>query len=239
VQPISDGVVTLRAPQEGDARILVDGRDDESRRWLGAGDAEPRPAACIIVDQQIVGWIDHDADRTWLLAGEVNIGYQLFGAHRRCGFGTRAVQLLMHHLSLTQACSVATLLIDVRNERSQALAARAHFSRVDDLDGNAYFKRPVPPVWYGDDEVRVQFVHADAGIESGTTWAFDIVDADNSTVGWAECDLSGAHVPRGEAHVTYEVASIEQRGRAVRHIAAFLRDHTAAPRVHHVLPPGA
>jgi RimJ/RimL family protein N-acetyltransferase len=136
-------VVTIRPPQPGDAARLVAGRDAEFERFLGPGSDAPDPVACIVVDGDVVGWVDHDADRSWLLPGEVNVGYHLFASHRGRGLATRAVQLLLHHLAFTGHCQTATLLIDPANVRSQALAVRCGFDRQDDLDGNPYYKRSV------------------------------------------------------------------------------------------------
>jgi RimJ/RimL family protein N-acetyltransferase len=241
VHPLTDGVVTLRALGPGDIQRLVDGRDGESMRWLGMGDPDPRPTACIVVDGDVVGWIDHDHDRDWLLPGEVNIGYELFPLARRAGYGTRALMLLMHHLSITGAWPVATLLIHSQNERSLQLARRAGFEQVGDLDGNPYFKKPVPPLTYDDGAVAICFLGDDAGIERGITWEFSIAEVDAGTLGHAECDFGGAHVPRGEACVTYTAQPGPDApllaGRAVQLIAHFLHEHSAARRIHHVLPP--
>jgi hypothetical protein len=78
LHPLTDGIVTIRAPRDGDAEVLVTGRDEEFRRYLGSGDPDPRPFACVEVEGKVVGWVDYDADRTRLEPGEVNVGYNMF-----------------------------------------------------------------------------------------------------------------------------------------------------------------
>jgi RimJ/RimL family protein N-acetyltransferase len=156
LRPTSDGLVTIRPPEPGDAEVLVAGRDEVSRRFLGPGDEQPRPTACIVVGGQVVGWVDHDVGRSWLRPGEVNVGYHVAAPHRGNGYATRAVQLLLHHLAVDTDHRVATLLISAENERSLALASRARFVPVGDLDGHPYFKRAVPPLSYGDGVVRIR-----------------------------------------------------------------------------------
>lgn len=152
----TDGVVTIRPPQPGDSARLVAGRDAEFYRFLGQGSNEPAPVVCVTVDGVVVGWVDHDADRSWLLPGEVNVGYNVFASHRGRGIASRAVQLLLHHLALTDQCQTATLLIDPANERSQALAVRTRFERQGDLDGNPYYKRSVPALTYRQGDVTIR-----------------------------------------------------------------------------------
>jgi len=142
-RPLSDGVVVIRAPAEGDAALLVAGRDEEFHRFMGTGHEHPSPTACIVVDEEIVGWVDYDVDRSWLLPGEVNVGYNVFATRRGNGYATRAVELLLQHLADDTLYDTATLLIDPRNERSLALARRARFTAHGDLDGSSYWKRRV------------------------------------------------------------------------------------------------
>jgi RimJ/RimL family protein N-acetyltransferase len=144
LRPCSDGSVTLRAPSIEDLSVLREGRDGEFFRWLGAEVEMDPPLACLVVDGEVVGWIDYDVARPWLERGEVNIGYFVLAPHRRKGYATRALELLLAYLGDETDYLVATLLIDTRNERSLALARRAGFTQVDDIGGGAsYFKRAV------------------------------------------------------------------------------------------------
>jgi RimJ/RimL family protein N-acetyltransferase len=144
LRPRSDGTVTLRVPRAEDLSVLNEGRDAEFFRWLGAETDMAPPLACLVVDDQVTGWIDYDVTRTWLEDGEVNIGYFLLAPYRGNGYATRALELLLAFLGDETDYLVATLLIDTRNERSLAVARRAGFSQVDDIGGGAfYFKRAV------------------------------------------------------------------------------------------------
>lgn len=143
--PLSDGVVTIRPPTPADVPLLVAGRDEEFRRFLGEGAPNPDPVACIVAGGAVVGWVDYDHDRAWLGPGEVNVGYNLFAAHRGRGYATRAVRLLLRHLAEDTACRVATLRIHPGNERSLGLARRAGFEPAGDIDGETFWKRPVAP----------------------------------------------------------------------------------------------
>lgn len=156
LRSITDGVVTIRRPIEGDAERLIAGRDEEFHRFLGDGSEDPAPTGCIVVSGEVVGWVDFDAEREWLEPGEVNLGYNVFAGHRGRGHGTRAVKLLLHHLALSGAASTATLLIHSENRRSLALAERAGFTPHGDLDGHPYWKAAVPPLAYSDGVVTIR-----------------------------------------------------------------------------------
>jgi RimJ/RimL family protein N-acetyltransferase len=143
LEPTTDGVVTLRRPTEGDRASFRTGRDDEFRRWLEAGGDDPRPRASIVVDDEVVGWIDYDADRAWLKAGEVNVGYALFPSCRGRGYVSRAVELLLRYLDESTPFDTATLLIEPGNIRSLAVAERTRFQEYGEVQGGRYFKRSV------------------------------------------------------------------------------------------------
>lgn len=169
LRSITDGVVSIRRPFDGDGERLIAGRDEAFHRFMGEGSDEPEPAGCIVVEDQVVGWVDFDADRDWLEPGEVNLGYNVFAEHRGNGYATRAVKLLLHHLALTGAASVATLLIHPDNTHSLALAKRGGFVPHGDLDGNPYWKKPVPPLAYSDGVVTIrrrELADLDADLEA-------------------------------------------------------------------------
>jgi RimJ/RimL family protein N-acetyltransferase len=173
-RPVTDGVVTLRAPRAADAAVFIAGRDDVFRRWLGQGSSAPQPTAAIVVDDRVVGWVDHDADGAWLRAGEVNVGYNVFAPHRGKGHATRAVQLLMHHLARDTDHRRATLRIDPGNESSLAVAARTGFVATGVVAdgptaGQLAFFRDVPPLTYSDGVVVLRRQHPediDADLEA-------------------------------------------------------------------------
>jgi RimJ/RimL family protein N-acetyltransferase len=146
VQEMTDGVVTLRPPRPGDARLLVAGRDEEFFRWLGPGAETPSPAACVWVEDELVGWVDYDLEHEWLRPGEVNVGYYLFPAARGKSYASRAVALLLEHLGSETRHTVATLLIHRENTRSLRLAHRLGFVEKGEVKGDLFFARAVRPV---------------------------------------------------------------------------------------------
>jgi RimJ/RimL family protein N-acetyltransferase len=137
----TDGVVTLRRLDAGDAAVLIAGRDDEWRRWLGPRTDDPTPLACIIVEGEVVGWVDYDTDREWLEAGEVNIGYNVFADHRPRGYASRAVDVLIGYIGRTTPYRTATLLINPENIGSVAVAAKLGCEPSGEIEGTHYFKR--------------------------------------------------------------------------------------------------
>lgn len=151
-------MIVLRPPEPGDRGALVTLRDDHFKRFMGEGVAEPRPTFCICIDDRVVGWVDYDRDdsHTWLVPGEVNVGYALHADVRGRGLATRAVQLLMHHLAQATDVCTATLAINHDNQWSLAVARRAGFTPAPDLPGGAFFKRRVPPLTYTDGTITIR-----------------------------------------------------------------------------------
>lgn len=139
-----DGDLTVRPFDVSDRQALLSGRDDEFHRFLGQCSAEPRPVACICLRGDVVGWIDydHDDDRHWLETDQVNVGYNVFEAHRGNGYATRAVELLAAHLAILDPPLRPTLLIDPDNVASLAVAERAGFVETAQVDGERFFTQP-------------------------------------------------------------------------------------------------
>jgi RimJ/RimL family protein N-acetyltransferase len=144
LRPMSDGVVTIRPPIPGDSAKLIAGRDSEWRRWLGPGDDDPHPTACILVAGEVVGWVDADPTATHLQPGEVNVGYNVFAPHRGKGYASRAVELLIQYLRESTPFHTASLSIDSDNAASLAVAARTGFVPSGDPESKSLdFKRAV------------------------------------------------------------------------------------------------
>lgn len=143
LQVSTDGVVTLRSPSDGDAQLLVAGRDEEFFKWLGPGADTPSPAACVWVGAELAGWVDYDLEHDWLRPGEVNVGYYLFPEARGKGYASRAVELLLQHLSHHTEHEVATLVIHPENIRSLRLAHRLGFVQKSELERGLFFARDV------------------------------------------------------------------------------------------------
>lgn len=122
--------VVLRAFEPSDEAALLAGRDDEWRRWLGPGHEHPSPTACIVVDGEVVGWIDSDPDNPQLAEGGTNIGYSVFPAHRCKGYASEALRLLVHGLRTDGRLHSATMEVDPGNLASLRVAEKVGFEEV-------------------------------------------------------------------------------------------------------------
>lgn len=139
-ETFTDGVVVVRPFRLLDAPVLIAGRDDDSRRFLGEGSANPQPIGVITVEGRTVGWIDFDDERDWLEPDQVNVGYGVFPSDRRRGFGTRALRLMSTYLAKLDQPRRPTLLIDPENTASLAVAASAGFIETRRFDGEIFFE---------------------------------------------------------------------------------------------------
>ena len=113
---VTDSVINLRSPRDGDASLIVTARDEEFRRWLGPGPGT---------------------------ANEANLGYFVFAEHPRKGYAARSVELFVHLLRGDKRYTTASLLIDPENGPSLAVARRCEFVLVGELNGQFYFTRSV------------------------------------------------------------------------------------------------
>ncbi|MEM7154799.1 MAG: GNAT family N-acetyltransferase [Myxococcota bacterium] len=155
---VTDGVIVIRPPREGDAARLLQGRDDEFRRWFGKGGDHPQPTACITRGEEVIGWVDYDAgeDHHWLGPDEVNVGYNVFAPYRGQGLATRAVMLLMHRIAVEGQARTASVLIERENVASVGVAIRARFGNQREQGKNYYLSRAIPPLTYGDGVVSIR-----------------------------------------------------------------------------------
>jgi RimJ/RimL family protein N-acetyltransferase len=212
---VSDGVIVIRPPQAGEADVLIAGRDAEWERWLGPGAERPQPAACVLIVDRLVGWVDYDMDRDWLEPGEVNIGYHVFATHRGQGYASRAVKLLLHRLALEGGHRRGTLLIHPDNVASLAVARRTGFTARGELAGCRYFARPVPSLSYTDGTVTIRRQHA-ADLEA------DLGAKDDEQIDWM-------WVP-GQRQTWEAMTLAEQRAHALRGLQANYDSFGAGPK---------
>jgi hypothetical protein len=152
------------------------------------------------------------------------------------------VQLLMHHLSITRGCRPATLLIHPDNVRSRALANRARFERRADLDGNAHYKRTVPPLTDRDGAVSIRRRHR-------SDLEMDLAGRDGEHIRWlwqpSEADQWKAMTPTERrrhalewlAGVSDSFGSGPRWTFAVGLALQFLRHHTGTRRAHVLVDP--
>ncbi len=142
---LSDGVVTLRPPDERDlGAIEVTIRDPDIVRWIGptegtasdvlaanrrrAAEGSPTFAICEI-DDVCVGhvWVNRDA-------GDATIGYVgywLLPSARGRGLATRAVQLVSRWAVAELGIARLRLVAEVENDRSRRVAERTGFRLIE------------------------------------------------------------------------------------------------------------
>ena len=152
---VTDSVVTIRPPRAGDTARLLAGRDDEWARWLGPGADDPQPTACITSGFEVIGWIDYENNEK-LAPDEVNVGYNVFAAHRRRRYASRAVMLLMHRLAMEGKYRLASVKIDEGNVGSLGVVANAGFERREYGGKSVYLVRSIPPLSYSDGVVTIR-----------------------------------------------------------------------------------
>jgi L-amino acid N-acyltransferase YncA len=140
---LSDSEVSLRPFRTTDRPALLEGRDELWERFLGPGHDEPAPTACIVVQGEIVGWVDADPDGPRLAAGEINLGYNVFAPHRGRGFAARAVLLMLKKLEDEGRYDVATLSVRRDNAASIAVARKAGFELSAATPDELMFVRPL------------------------------------------------------------------------------------------------
>ena len=149
---LSDGVVTIRPTEGDDVETLIAGRDSDSERWFGVSDRTPHPTACVVVDGEVIGWVDYDTDQEWLGPRSVNVGYNIFRPHRRQGYATRAVRLLLRYLAQATDTSQAYLAVDADNLGSLRVADGLGAEQIEEYrndEGRLQIKFVLPVVASG------------------------------------------------------------------------------------------
>lgn len=148
---LSDGVITMRCLELGDAHAHLAGEDPDQVRWLNDGhrSVPERLGGWILSNQQ--EWLDGSPRRHFgirdtmsgalignaeahlalpeLALGEVNISYAVFPAWRGRGVAARAVRLLCVWLGDTSDAHLAVIRVAGSNVHSNGVAIAADFSR--------------------------------------------------------------------------------------------------------------
>jgi RimJ/RimL family protein N-acetyltransferase len=155
--PLSDGVLTLRPPDERDLDAIDAGtHDPEVVHWLGHQAISAREVLSLNRERWAHGsptFAICGADGTcvghvWINVSTADptsgyIGYWLLPGARGRGLATRAVRLLAAWAVEALQMTTVRLLVEPANERSQRVAERAGFRRVgilldhDVVDGRA------------------------------------------------------------------------------------------------------
>jgi RimJ/RimL family protein N-acetyltransferase len=153
-EPISvtDGLIVLRRPRASDAGPLSAAR----RSVSGA----------VTMAEHLAGWVSYAGNGQPSGPREAAIGVGILSSHCGRGAGTRAIQLLMHHLAVRTSYRTVALAIDPRDEALLAVAARTGFAARTGL-ASGYgttsgerqpqrLVRPVPPLTYSDGVVTIR-----------------------------------------------------------------------------------
>jgi len=216
---ITDGVVVLRPPTPEDREALVATRDEQFRRFMGEGASDPQPTFCVVRDDRVIGWVDHDRDqREWLTHDEVNVGYALHPDARGRGWASRAVMLLLHHLAQATDVRVATLAIDADNPWSLGVAHRCGFADAGTITGERtarFFRKAVPPLTYTDGVVTIRPFRSD-------DLDRDLTAKDTEQIRWL-------WLP-GQPEHWRSMSVAERRAHAERGISAHLADPRNGPK---------
>jgi RimJ/RimL family protein N-acetyltransferase len=141
---LTDGVVTLRSPDERDLDAIANGiEDSDVVRWIGPPEGSARETlelnrrrwaagsptfAICEADGLCVGhiWANRHADEPAVAA----IGYWLLPAARGRGLATSAVRLLSDWLIAERGTTTLRIFTDPANVASQRVAERSGFSRI-------------------------------------------------------------------------------------------------------------
>jgi RimJ/RimL family protein N-acetyltransferase len=141
---LTDGVVILRPPDEGDLAAIAAGiLDPDVVRWIGPPEGTPVETLALNRERWAAGsptFAICEADNVcvghvWanVRPGEpeaLAIGYWLLPGVRGRGLATRAVRVLCDWLIRERGATTLRLFTDPGNEASQRVAERSGFSRI-------------------------------------------------------------------------------------------------------------
>jgi RimJ/RimL family protein N-acetyltransferase len=153
VPHLTDGVVVLDALLPADVPSHLVGEDEESVRWLTEGQRSTAASTQIWIERSLAAWAtgthlqrpmalrdgasgnlagmaeyNLDSAGCGLVAGEVNVSYQVYPDYRGRGFAVRALALLVEHLGSVPGVTSAVLRVAPGNKPSVRVAAKAGFT---------------------------------------------------------------------------------------------------------------
>src|SRR5258708_20016571 len=129
-------------------------------RITPASGSARKPTGVVVVDDDIVGWVDYSPETSGAGAADVAIRHRLRPDDRQVDLGIRAVQLVMHHLATRTSYLTAALRPRHTDTASLAVAAASGFTRRSGV-GAHLLTRPVPPLTYSDGVVTIRSQRAD------------------------------------------------------------------------------